>query len=162
MLSDTHLRTGIDGLPAGVVDAARRSDVILHAGDLVTAAVLEELRALGEVHAVLGNNDHELAGVLPDELRLELGGVRVALVHDSGPKTGRAARLRRRFPDADLVVFGHSHVPVAGTGLGGQLLFNPGSPTRRRSQPHPTYGRLRLGAGAVAEHEIVPVVDRRR
>lgn len=160
MLADTHLRAGLDRLPVEVVDVLRCSDVILHAGDLVTRPVLDALRALGEVHAVLGNNDHELAGVLPEELHLELGGVRIGMVHDSGLRKGRATRMARRFPGADLVVFGHSHVPVNEAGVGAQFLFNPGSPTQRRAQPHRTFGRLRLEHGAVVERAILAVPER--
>ncbi len=113
--------------------------------------------ALAPTHAVLGNNDHELRGTLGETLVLELGGVEVALVHDSGARTGRAARLRRRFPSADLVVFGHSHVPCDEVGVDGQLLFNPGSPTQRRSQPVATFGELELAGGSVRHRAIRPV-----
>ena len=92
------------------------------------------------VHAVLGNNDHGLVGCLPERLELEIGGLRLAVVHDSGARVGRAGRLRRWFPQADLVVFGHSHQPVNELGEGGQRLFNPGSPTQRRQAPVATYG----------------------
>lgn len=154
MLADTHLRHGLDRLPARVLDAVRRADVVVHAGDVVSRAALDELSRLAPVHAVLGNNDTELAGHLPVELALELDGVRVAVVHDSGPAAGRAARMARRYPDAQVVIFGHSHVPVDEQGTGRQLLFNPGSPTQRRSQPWPSFGRLRLGRGRVHEHAV--------
>lgn len=84
----------------------------------------------------------------------EIGGVRVGMIHDSGPSAGRAGRMRRRFPDADVVVFGHSHIPWNAEGLDGQLLFNPGSPTERRSQPHHTLGTLELVDGRVADAAI--------
>jgi predicted phosphodiesterase len=96
---------------------------------------------------------------LPHTLVVELAGVRVGMIHDSGPWRGRAARLWRRFPDADVVVFGHSHAPVAEDGEGGQLLFNPGSPTQRRAQPVCTFGELYLAGGAVIGHRIIPVGD---
>jgi putative phosphoesterase len=133
------------------------ADAILHAGDLLDAGVL---RALGEhapVHAVLGNNDLTLVGCLPRTLVVELAGVRIGMIHDSGPSSGRAARLRRRFPDAEVVVFGHSHAALAAEGEEGQLLFNPGSPTQRRTQPVGTFGELRLAGGVVIDHRIVPV-----
>lgn len=157
VLADTHLRAGVEGLPGSVLEALRGCDGILHAGDLVSGAVLGGLRALGPVHAVLGNNDHELRGVLPEALEVVLAGVPLAMVHDSGPARGRPGRMARRFPGARIVVFGHSHVPVDEVGLGGQLLFNPGSPTQRRSQPVATFGILRLEAGEVVERAILPV-----
>ena len=103
----------------------------------------------------MGNNDHELVGQLPERLELELGGVRVAMVHDSGARAGRPNRMRRWFPDASLVIFGHSHEPVDEPGTDGQRLFNPGSPTQRRRQPHPTMGILELGGGLILRHEII-------
>ena len=161
VLADTHLGTGArTRWPVDVVSALARADTVLHAGDVVTPEALAELTELAHpapVHAVLGNNDHRLVGVLPTELVLDLAGVTVALVHDSGPTAGRERRLRRRFPTAGLVVFGHSHVPVDALGLDGQRLFNPGSPTQRRAQPTPSFGRLRLAGGRVVGHTVVPL-----
>ena len=154
VLADTHLRDGLERLAPCVMRALADADVVLHAGDITSAKALAELRAAAPLHAVLGNNDHELKGVLPETLLLELDGVRVAMVHDSGPRTGRPRRLGRRFPDADLVIFGHSHIPVDEPGVSGQWLFNPGSPTQRRSQPTPTFGQLRLASGHVGAHRI--------
>jgi uncharacterized protein len=132
-------------------------DAVLHAGDVVTGDLLDALRARRPVHAVLGNNDHDLVGALPDRLELELGGVRLAMVHDSGARAGRERRVHRWFPDARVVVFGHSHEPVDAEGDGGQRLFNPGSAVQRRLQPHRTIGLLDLCGGAVVRHEIVPL-----
>jgi uncharacterized protein len=157
VLADTHLKGGADSLPVTVLTAISSADLVLHAGDVTSRTALEGLVALAPTHAVLGNNDHELRGTLGETLVLELEGVRVALVHDSGARTGRAARLHRRFPAADLVVFGHSHVPCDEPGVDGQLLFNPGSPTQRRSQPVATFGELELGGGSVRRRVIVPV-----
>ena len=154
VMADTHLKAGIDRLPTRLLAALERTDAVLHAGDLVSLQALAELRSITEVHAVLGNNDHELEELLPHQLRLVLDGVRVALVHDSGPANGRAGRLARTFPNTDIVVFGHSHVPVNESGLDGQWLFNPGSPTQRRSQPAPTFGHLRLRSGTLARRQI--------
>lgn len=156
VLADTHLRAGIVTLSQPVRAALETSDAILHAGDVVSLAALADLRALAPLHAVLGNNDDELRGILPEVLELELAGVRVAMVHDSGPSRGRAARLARRFPEAQVVVFGHSHIPMDERGIGGQLMFNPGSPTQRRAQPRATFGVLRLEAGEVVERALLP------
>ena len=109
------------------------------------------------MHAVLGNNDHELAGVLPETLELDLAGVVVAMLHDSGPAKGRARRLARRFPTARAVVFGHSHQPLAAEGGGGQLLFNPGSATWKRLAPTHTVGVLDLAEGDVRSIRLVDV-----
>jgi putative phosphoesterase len=154
VLSDSHLTQGIDGVAPEVLTAVARADVVLHAGDITSRQALAELEAMAETYAVLGNNDRDLSALLPESRLLELGGVRIAMVHDSGTRAGRPRRLHRRFPDADLVVFGHSHVPVDEVGEDGQLLFNPGSPTQRRSQPHRTFGRLRLGGGRVLWRQI--------
>jgi putative phosphoesterase len=157
VLSDTHLRRGgRRRLPDDVYAELDRADVILHAGDIVDAALLHELSGFAPTYAVLGNNDldPELAGMLP-ETRVEvLGGVRVGMIHDSGPSKGRAARLRRQFPDCALVVYGHSHIPFDGEGVDGQRLFNPGSPTDRRMQPHHTLGLLDVDGGEIRHHEI--------
>lgn len=156
VLADTHVRdAGSTRLPDEAWDHLRQADVILHAGDVVEPGLLDELRAVAPVHAVLGNNDDALRRLLPESVALELGGVRVAMVHDSGPRAGREGRMRRRFPTADVVVFGHSHIPWNAPGLDGQLLFNPGSATQRRRQPHRTLGVLELDAGAVGSAEIV-------
>ena len=159
VLADTHIRRGGKRrLPDAAYAHLDAADVILHAGDVLVAEVLDELGGFAPVHAVLGNNDAELVGVLPETRSLRLGGVRVAMVHDSGPAAGRAGRLHRRFPDADLVVFGHSHIPWHDVGVDGQLLFNPGSPTERRAQPHRTLGTLDLVEGQVAA-SVIHVVD---
>jgi uncharacterized protein len=157
VLSDTHLRSDLSALPVEVWDHIEACDAVLHAGDVVTADLLEALRERRPVHAVLGNNDHALAVALPDRLELELAGVRLAMVHDSGARAGRERRMRRWFPGADVVVFGHSHEPVDSVGEDGQRLFNPGSAVQRRRQPRRTIGLLTLAAGTVVGHEIVPV-----
>ena len=123
------------------VDHLRDVDAILHAGDLMEREVLEELQGLGPpVHAVRGNVDSSwLQARLPLQLTVAFEGVKVAMLHDAGPATGRLARMRRRFPDADAVVFGHSHIPLHEQRDGFQI-FNPGSPTERRRQPVHTMG----------------------
>jgi uncharacterized protein len=154
VLADSHLTRGFSAIGDQVIEAVASADVVIHAGDIVSRQALEELRMMAETYAVLGNNDHGLAGVLPKTLLFELAGLRLAVVHDSGPAKGRAIRLHRQFPDADLVIFGHSHVPIDEIGIEGQVLFNPGSATQRRSQPHRTFGRLSLAQGRIAHHHI--------
>ena len=156
VLADTHIRRGSTRrLPPAVYAALEEADLVLHAGDVVAGDLLEELAGFAPTLAVLGNNDIELVGRLPEERVFTVEGVRVAMVHDSGTRKGREARLRRRFPTADIVVFGHSHIPIDATGLDGQRLFNPGSPTERRRQPVHTFGRLRIHDGRIVGHEIV-------
>lgn len=147
-------------MPPAVAEQLRGVDVILHAGDVCTPEVLDELAAFAPVHVVLGNNDGpdvEAWGA-PETLEIDLDGVRVAMIHDSGPKQGRAARMRARFPDADLVVFGHSHIPWD-TEEDGQRLFNPGSPTDKRRQPRGTMGHVMIEDGRIVSADIVPVTD---
>ena len=160
VLSDTHMRPGMRRrLPDAAYAALEGADAILHAGDVVTADLLHELGGFAPVFAVRGNNDLDPGlAHLPESRSEVIDGVRIAMVHDSGPRKGREARLHHRFPEADVVVFGHSHIPWAGPGLGGQLLLNPGSPTERRAQPNHTIAVLELDGGRVAGHEIV-VVD---
>ena len=161
VLSDTHLRdaragdVGARRLPDAVSVALHDADVVLHCGDVVERGVLDALVSHAPVHAVLGNNDVSLRGELPERLVVELDGVRVGMVHDSGLTKGRAARVHRMFPTCDVVVFGHSHAPVDELGVDGQRLFNPGSPTQRRLQPHPSFGLLDVEGGRVTGHRIV-------
>jgi uncharacterized protein len=163
VVADTHLRRSWPNrrLTDATVAVLRTADVVLHAGDITQAEHLALLADVADapVHAVLGNNDPELVGTLPETLELELAGVRFGMIHDSGPARGRERRLHQRFPDRDVVVFGHSHVPWNAPGIGGQLLFNPGSPTERRQQPHRTVGMLELAGGRVTEAAIVVVDD---
>jgi putative phosphoesterase len=157
VLADTHIRRGGKRrLPDRVYRELESADLVLHAGDLLVPEVLEDLRRFAPVHAVLGNNDVELARLLPEQRVLDVGGVQVAMVHDSGPKAGRAGRMHRRFPDADIVVFGHSHIPWNEPGLNGQVLFNPGSPTERRAQPMTTFGVLDLHDGEIKVRAVEP------
>jgi putative phosphoesterase len=158
VISDTHLPRGARALPAGCVERLRGSDAILHAGDFVAASVLDELRVLGPpVHAVHGNVDsEELRRLLPATLTVELGAARIGMVHDAGPAAGRLERLRRRFPDADAVVFGHSHVPLHEIGFdAGFQIFNPGSPTDRRRQPRHTMGLAHVHSDGAVAFELV-------
>jgi hypothetical protein len=156
VLADTHIGfRGARRLPDRVYEALASADVVLHAGDVLVAAVLDELARFAPVHAVLGNNDRDLFGVLPETLEVALGGVRVGMIHDSGARTGRERRMRRRFPDSDVVIFGHSHLPIDADGEDGQRLFNPGSPTERRLAPTKTFGLLDLNDGRLVSSAIV-------
>ncbi len=158
VLADTHAPRRWRACPPRVAGHLRRADLILHAGDVCVASVLAELAQYAPVAAVLGNND------APDvadwgaagTAELDLDGLRVAMVHDSGAAAGRMARLRRRFPAAGLVVFGHSHIPLDES-ADGLRIFNPGSPTDRRRQSHGTIGLLQIDSGRLAKAAIVPV-----
>ncbi|GII31401.1 metallophosphoesterase family protein [Planotetraspora mira] len=158
VLSDTHAPRRWKSCPPAVAEHLRGADLILHAGDVCTAEVLVELTAYAPVRAVLGNNDGPdvAAWGAPETLELQVDGLRIAMIHDSGQATGRTARMRHRFPGADLVVFGHSHIPMDLTGDGVRI-FNPGSPTDRRRQPKGTVGVLDVEDGRVVEARILPV-----
>jgi putative phosphoesterase len=145
-------------MPPRVAQQLDGVDVILHAGDVCVPFVLDELAEFAPVHVVRGNNDGPdvAAWGAPETLSLDLGGLTVSMIHDSGQKNGRTARMRRRFPDADLVVFGHSHIPLDETGAGLRI-FNPGSPTDKRRQPHGTLGRLEISDGELVSARIVEV-----
>ena len=164
-ISDTHAPRRWKSCPPAVAAHLRGADLILHAGDVCTASVLDELADFAPVHAVLGNNDApdvaawgaggDTDGV-PETLSLDLDGLRVAMIHDSGAATGRLRRMRRRFPEAGLVVFGHSHIPLDESG-DGLRIFNPGSPTDRRRMPQGTIGLLTVAEGHLIQARIVPV-----
>ena len=158
VVSDTHAPRRWKSCPPAVAAELRGADQILHAGDVCTAAVLDELAQYAPVTAVMGNNDGPdvAAWGAAETAALTADGLRVAMIHDSGPATGRLPRLRARFPEAGLVVFGHSHIPldVAGPDL---RIFNPGSPTDRRRQPHGTLGVLHVADAVLVEAQIVEV-----
>jgi putative phosphoesterase len=148
VISDTHLPRGARALPEACIDRLRTADLIIHAGDLTAPSVLEELRTYGEVVGVHGNVDDAcVIDALPAELELDVGDCRLAVVHDAGRRTGRLERLGRRFPDADAVIFGHSHIPLYERGSDGFQIFNPGSPTDRRRSAHHTMGIARAAGG---------------
>ena len=143
---DTHLGPRRRGpLPAALLTACADADRILHTGDVTDPGLLDELAALAPLDGVAGNCDGwDVAARLPDEQTVEIGGVAVALIHDSGPARGRRERLRARFPGARVVCFGHSHLPVCEDD-GDLLLLNPGSPTERRRAPWNSYAELVIG-----------------
>jgi putative phosphoesterase len=158
VLSDTHSPRYWQRCPDRVAAALDGADAILHAGDVCRAETLDELAAFAPVHVVLGNNDGPdvAAWGAPETLDLDLCGLPIAMIHDSGARTGRPARLRRMFPAARLVVFGHSHIPWDET-HDGQRSFNPGSPTDRRRQPQGTMGELVIEDGRLVTARIFPV-----
>jgi len=122
-------------LPEGCVDELRAADLILHAGDLSTVAVLDELRSYAPVEAVFGNNDEAaLVRTLPETAVVEVGDAQLGLVHDAGRRAGREGRLLARFPGCDAIVYGHSHLPQLER-TSGVWILNPGSPTQRRRAP---------------------------
>ncbi|HET7479671.1 MAG TPA: metallophosphoesterase family protein [Rubrobacteraceae bacterium] len=148
VIADTHIPRRAKVLPDALHAHLRRSDLILHAGDLMDPALLEDLGAYAPVRTVRGNLDPADAG-LPETLEFEFGSAQVAMIHDSGPKKGRRNRMRRRFPEARVVIFGHSHIPWL-EDADGLLLLNPGSPTDRRRQPEYTFALLRVEGGEVS------------
>jgi putative phosphoesterase len=158
VLSDTHAPRRWKSCPPAVASQLRGADLILHAGDVCTAAVLTELAQYAPVTAVVGNNDGPdvAAWGAAETATLTPAGLRIVMIHDSGPAARRLPRLRARFPDADLVVFGHSHIPLDDAGQNLRI-FNPGSPTDRRRQPHGTLGVLQVADGALVEARIVEV-----
>lgn len=151
IVSDTHIPRRAKALPLSCVEHLRAADLIVHAGDLTTMPVLEELRTYGEVRGVHGNaDDAAVQEALPARIDLDLDGQRVVVIHNGGARVGRLARLRRRYPEAEAVIFGHSHVPLHESDGEGFQIFNPGSATDRRRQPKHTMGVARSSGGRVA------------
>jgi putative phosphoesterase len=156
VISDTHMSQGSRRLPEACLERLRTADLILHAGDLMRLPVLRELESYGPVVAVYGNvDDREVRALLPRVASVDSDGVTIGLVHDAGPAEGRLARLRRRFPGADAVVFGHSHIPLHERAPDGFQIFNPGSPTDRRRAPNHTMGIATVARGELTFELIV-------
>lgn len=145
VISDTHLPRGARRIPDTCLERLAAADLILHAGDFVSAEALEQIAGIGPpLHAVHGNVDSaDVRRRLPAELTMDVDGVEIGMLHDAGPTRGRVERMRARFPGAAAVVFGHSHIPLHDEHDGFQL-FNPGSPTDRRRQPRHTMGLARV------------------
>lgn len=156
ILADTHVPTRAKRLPGQLWDRLETADVVVHAGDWAEAALLDEVEARSRrLIAVWGNNDGpDLRTRLPEVAREDIGGVRLTVVHETGPATGRESRCDARFPDTDLLVFGHSHIPWDTTTPGGMRLLNPGSPTDRRRQPHCTYLTAVAADGRLTDVEL--------
>lgn len=152
-MSDTHLPKRAKQLPAPLLAELPRADVVFHAGDWVDIATLDLLESRSaRLVGVHGNNDGpELRARLPEVAYVELGGLRFAVVHETGAAQGREARCAARYPDADVLVFGHSHIPWDTTAPGGLRLLNPGSPTDRRRQPHCTYMTATVSDGRLTD-----------
>jgi putative phosphoesterase len=161
LLADTHVPTRARDLPAEVWREVAAADLVVHAGDWVDVALLDAFEERSaRLLAVWGNNDGPaLRARLPEIATAELEGLRLAVVHETGGRAGREARCDRLFPDADVVVFGHSHIPWDTTTKGGLRLLNPGSPTDRRRQPAATYLTATARDGTLADvqlHELPP------
>jgi putative phosphoesterase len=156
VISDTHMPRRARTLPEACLARLRGADLIVHAGDHCDMDAVRALRALGRpVVTVHGNaDDAAVRAALPAHEEIALPGLRLAVTHDAGPAAGRAARLRRRFPEAGLIVFGHSHIPLTEVDADGVRILNPGSPTDRRRQPHHTMATVRLAGDAPAEVTI--------
>jgi putative phosphoesterase len=159
LIADTHIPRRARDLPPVLWHEVDRADLVVHAGDWVDVALLDALEARARaVVAVVGNNDGgPLRARLPEVAEVDVAGLRLAVVHDSGPTKGREQRMAARFPAADVLVFGHSHIPWDSTAPTGLRLLNPGSPTDRRRQPHATYLVVAADAGALTSVELVPI-----
>jgi putative phosphoesterase len=150
VLSDTHVPRRARDLPPDLWAAIDAADVVIHAGDWMAASLVSAIAERARLVGVYGNNDGpDVRAVLPEVARVTLDGVRVAVVHETGAATGRERRMDKAFPDTDLLVFGHSHVPWATVTPGGLRLLNPGSPTDRRSQPDGTWVEAAFANGAI-------------
>jgi len=154
--ADTHVPKRARALPSALLAAMTEADVVVHAGDWVDTATLDLFEARSRrLLAVYGNNDGpELRARLPEVARAELDGVRVAVVHETGAATGRDRRCAARFPDVDVLIFGHSHIPWDTTADTGLRLLNPGSPTDRRRQPLCTHMMVTIETGKVTDVEL--------
>ncbi|GAA3397566.1 metallophosphoesterase family protein [Cryptosporangium minutisporangium] len=156
IMADTHVPKRARDLPAPLWADVASADVVIHAGDWVDVALLDVLEARSaRLIGVYGNNDGPaLRARLPEIARAELDGLRVAVVHETGAAGGRERRCVARFPDTDVLVFGHSHIPWDTTAPTGLRLLNPGSPTDRRRQPYATYLTASVHAGALTDVEF--------
>lgn len=159
LIADTHVPNRARRLPAQVWDEVAAADVVIHAGDWVAPALLDELEArAARLVACWGNNDGpELRARLPETAHATLAGVRFTVVHETGAAAGREARMSRRYPNTGVLVFGHSHIPWDTTTEAGLRLLNPGSPTDRRRQPFCTYMTAKIDRGALTDVVLHPL-----
>lgn len=162
LMADTHIPNRARDLPAELWEAVDAADVVVHAGDWVDLATLERLEARSRRFVgVYGNNDGpELRDRLPEVARFSAGGIRFAVVHETGPAAGRQARCEAAYPDANVLVFGHSHIPWDSVGAVGLRLVNPGSPTDRRRQPSGTFLTAVADAGQLRDVTLVRLPPR--
>jgi uncharacterized protein len=150
IVADTHMPRGARQLPESCVTRLKAADLIVHAGDFVRLSVLEQFEAYGRTVAVQGNvDDAELRALLPSRQMIDVGDLRIGVVHDAGPARGRLERLRAWFPGADAAVFGHSHIPLHERAPDGFQIFNPGSPTERRRAAQHTMGMALVDDGGL-------------
>ena len=159
IMSDTHVPARAKDLPQRLWDEVPAADVVFHAGDWVTASVVDELaERSARLVGVYGNNDGpDVRERLPEVARVTLGGLRIAVVHETGGKAGREVRADIDYPDTDLLIFGHSHIPWDSVSPAGLRLLNPGSPTDRRRQPACTYLTAEIADGRLTQvrlHEL--------
>ncbi|RSS19250.1 metallophosphoesterase [Streptomyces sp. WAC08401] len=156
IMSDTHLPKRAKALPEPLLARVPHADVVLHAGDWVDTATLDLLERLSRrLIGVYGNNDGPgLRARLPEVAHADLGGLRFGVVHETGAAQGRERRCAGRFPDLDVLVFGHSHIPWDTTADTGLRLLNPGSPTDRRRQPYCTYMTATAADGRLTDVEL--------
>jgi len=156
LLADTHVPARARRLPDEVWNEVDRADVVVHAGDWIEIGLLNALEErAARLVACWGNNDGPaLRERLPEIARVTLDGVRLAVVHETGPSAGREKRMAAAYPDTDVLVFGHSHIPWDTTAPGGLRLLNPGSPTDRRRQPYCTYMTATIEDGVLRGVEL--------
>ena len=166
LLADTHIPRRARDLPPGLWAAIESADLVIHAGDWMQVALLDELEdragrtqaQSGRLIGVWGNNDGpDLRERLPEMARTVTEGVRIAVVHETGQAGGRERRMDAAFPDTDALVFGHSHIPWDTATPAGMRLLNPGSPTDRRRQPVGTFLTATVDAGQLRDVTLVPV-----
>jgi len=159
VISDTHVPARARDLPAELWRAVDAADLVIHAGDWVDVALLDTLSARSAaLLGVYGNNDGPaLRARLPEVARLSVQGVRLAVVHETGPAARREERCAARYPGVDVLVFGHSHIPWDSVAANGMRLLNPGSPTDRRRQPAGTYLTAAIDDGALVDVELRPL-----
>ncbi|MBT2514907.1 metallophosphoesterase [Arthrobacter sp. ISL-30] len=160
LIADTHVPSRARDLPAQLWNEVERADVVFHAGDWTSPELLDALEERSRrLVGVYGNNDGEvLRQRLPEKAHVTLDGIRFGMIHETGPAKGREARCIALFPDSDILVFGHSHIPWDTTAPGGLRLLNPGSPTDRRRQPACTYMVATVAKGQLGDVELVTVV----